>query len=93
MEVDLMRGLALQSMHRKIAVVAARFWADSFLILTGRYAPRPPAAAPGHGGGAGGDEDDDDDFIDDALTDNECRFHAGEQVRERERGREQHAGR
>ena len=26
MEVDLMRGLALQSMHRKIAVVAARSW-------------------------------------------------------------------
>ena len=57
MEVDLMRGLALQSMHRKIAVVAARSWADSFLGRMGRYAPRPPAAAPGHGGGAGGDEE------------------------------------
>ena len=78
MEVDLMRGLALQSMHRKIAVVAARSWADSFLRRMGRYAPRPhhpPAAAPGHGGGAGGDEeDDDDDFVDDALAGNECRF-------------------
>ena len=40
MEVDLMRGLALQSMHRKIAVVAARSWADSFLRRMGRYAPR-----------------------------------------------------
>ena len=35
-----MRGLALQSMHRKIAVVAARSWADSFLRRMGRYAPR-----------------------------------------------------
>ena len=71
MEVDLMRGLALQAMHRRIAVVVARSWADSFLRLLGRYAPRPhhpPAAAPGHGGGAGGDEEDDDDnFVDDAL--------------------------
>ena len=74
-----MRGLALQSKHRKIAVVAARSWVDSFLR---RYAPRPhhpPAAAPGHGGGAGGDEEEEvDDFVDDGLAGNECRFHAGE---------------
>ena len=67
-----MRGLALQSMHRKIAVVAARSWADSFLGRMGRYAPRPhhpPAAAPGHGSGAGGDEEEEvDDFVDDALA-------------------------
>ena len=82
MEVDLMRGLALQSMHRKIAVVAARSWADSFLRRVGRYAPRPhhpPAAAPGHGGGAGGDEEEEvDDFVDDALASNEGRLHVGE---------------
>ena len=84
-----MRGLALQAMHRKIAVVVARSWADSFLRLMGRYAPRPhhpPAAAPGHGGGAGGDEeDDDDDFVDDALAGNEGRFHARVSEREGER--------
>ena len=78
MEVDLMQGLAaLQSMHRKIAVVAARSWADSFLRRMGPH--HPPAAAPGHDGGAGGDEeDDDDDFVDDALAGNECWFDAGE---------------
>ena len=87
MEVDLMRGLALQSMHRKIAIVAARSWADSFLRRMGRYVPRPrhsPAAAPGHGGGAGGDEEEEvDDFVDDALAGN-----GGEGEGERE----QHAG-
>ena len=66
-----MQGLALQSMHRKIAVVAARSWANSFLRRMGRYAPRPhpPAAARGPGGGAGGDEEEeevDDHFVDDA---------------------------
>ena len=69
-------------MHRKIAVVAARSWADSFLRRMGRYAPRPhhpPAAAPGHGGAAGGDEEEEvDDFVDDALAGNEGRFHVGE---------------
>ena len=82
MEVDLMRGLALQSMHRKLAVGAARSWADSFLRRMGRYDPRPhhpPAAAPGHGGGAGGDEEEEvDDFVDDALASNEGRLHVGE---------------
>ena len=89
MEVDLMRGLALQSMHRNIAVVAARFWVDSFLRRMGRNAPRPhhpPAAAPGHGGGAGGDEEKEvDDFVDDALAGNEGRFHARVSEREGER--------
>ena len=77
MEVDLMRGLALQSMHRKIAVVAARSWADSFLRRMGPH--HPPAAAPGHGGGAGGDEEEEvDDFVDDAPASNEGRFYVGE---------------
>ena len=87
-----MRGLALQSMHRKIAVVAARSWVDSFLWRMGRCAPRPhhpPAAAPVHGGGAGGDEEEEvDDFVVDALAGGRQRVPVSRgRVSERERER------
>ena len=82
MEVGLMRGLALQSMHRKIdCCCCGQVLGGLVAQARGEVRPHhPPAAAPGYGGGAGGDDEmeEDDDFVVDALAGNEGRFHAGE---------------